>query len=72
METEKKFKIDMDFVRGHLKESLPEGDNDTSQSASDAARGLDAIKSFFYGTPLEEVITEMIEFCDEVSTLTEE
>ena len=69
MDTKKKFEIDMKFVRAHLKGELPDGDEDVAISADNASRGLYNIRSFFYGTPLESVLDEMIGFCDEVAAL---
>lgn len=71
MKSNKTLNINMDFVRARLNDVIPDGDEDTTIMANDASQGLYEIRGFFYGTPMEGILTEMIEFCDEVSQIAE-
>lgn len=68
-----KVTIDMDALRAHLnaqRENL-EGE-DLGYEANNATRALEEVRRLFYGTPMEALLTEVMEACDVVASLAEE
>jgi len=62
-----KVSIDFGAVKAHLLVNNPAGDEEGSWDADNASRGLTEVRAKFYGTPLEDFLTQVIELCDAVS-----
>ena len=69
-----KVTINADAVKAHLKATCSESSDlseDTTYEANNASRALVEVRRLFYGTPLEDLISEMIGVCDTVTNFAE-
>jgi len=64
-----KVTLDHAAIRAHLKATLDvsEESDETGFDANDAARGLEGVRRLFYGTPLEDLLSEVIGVCSDVT-----